>query len=93
MSPRASKPQEPNFEQAMKRLEEISARIDDPGTGLEETIALVEEGFNLVRRSRKLLNEAELRIKTLENPETAPAANATPSQGSSTPTDDGFTLL
>lgn len=100
MSPRASKNQEPGFEQAMKRLEEISARMDDPETGLEETIALVEEGFSLVRRCRKLLNEAELRIKTLENPDAA-ASPATPaaaspapgSCGAPSPVDDGFTLL
>lgn len=75
----------------MERLQIISARLDNPETGLEETIALVEEGLGLVRRSRKLLQDAELRIKTLENPEIT--ATGTPRKTAIHNTDDGFTLL
>lgn len=89
MSPRTSKTQEPGFEQSMGRLKEISDRLDNPETGLEETIALVEEGLKLIARSKELLQEAELRIKTLENP----AAAQTPAQPADSRTDDGFTLL
>ena len=56
----------------MARLDEISARLDNPETGLEETIRLVEEGLKLVRSSRTMLDSAELRIKMLENPEAVP---------------------
>ena len=33
-----------NFEQATARLEEIVARVNNPETGLEEMIALVQRG-------------------------------------------------
>jgi len=65
MPPKAAKSM--SFEQSMARLEEISARLDNPETGLEETICLVEEGLKLVRSGRALLENAELRIKVLES--------------------------
>lgn len=86
MSPRAAKPAALSFEQATARLEEIVALTEDPETGLEEMIALVAEGQQLIRSSRKLLQEAELKIQQLEAPE--PAAAATPA-----PQDDEFSLL
>lgn len=67
MPPRSSK--QLGFEQAMSRLEEISSALNNPETGLEDTISLVEEGLKLVRSCRKLLDDAELRIKILENPQ------------------------
>lgn len=75
------------FEQATARLEEIVAKLDTPDTGLEEMISLVEEGLSLIRRGKELLHSAELRIRTLENPE--PAAPAPQEQD----TQDGFDLL
>ncbi|MGN0821171.1 MAG: exodeoxyribonuclease VII small subunit [Akkermansia sp.] len=57
-----------SFEQSTRRLEEIVQAINSPETGLEEMIALVEEGLGLIRRSRQLLARAELKIKTLEAP-------------------------
>ncbi len=94
MSPRPSKKETPGFEQATARLEAIVARMDDPQTGLEEMIALVEEGSALVRSSRKLLAEAELRIRALENPDAAPARRApAPKQEEAPCTDDGFSLI
>ncbi len=91
MSARTSKNDTPSFEQATARLEEIVARMDAPDTGLEEMIALVEEGEALVRSSRKLLADAELRIQKLENPDTAPQ----PRHPEPAPRaeDDGFSLL
>ncbi len=90
MSPRTADqtPPPPSFEQATARLEEIIARMDSPETGLEEMISLVEEGLSLITRSRKLLADAELRIRQLENPEPTPA----PARAA-TPHDDGFSLI
>lgn len=65
MSSRTSK-KSLNFEQATARLEEIVARVNDPETGLEDMIALAAEGLTLIRRSEKLLAEAELKIQKLE---------------------------
>lgn len=55
------------FEQSVARLDEIVQRVDAPDTGLEEMIALVEEGLKLIRSSREMLDKAELRITMLEN--------------------------
>ncbi len=89
MSPRTADKTQPSFEQATARLEEIIARMDAPETGLEEMISLVEEGLALITRSRKLLADAELRIRNLENPEPSPDAP----KRRATPQDDGFSLI
>lgn len=78
------------FEQATGRLEEIIALMDNPETGLEDMIALVEEGTALIHSSRELLSRAELRIKTLENPDALPSA---PKEDKHEPADDGFSLI
>ena len=62
-----------NFEQATARLEEIVARVNNPETGLEEMIALAAEGLTLIRSSEKLLAEAELKIRNLEQEPATPA--------------------
>lgn len=66
-TPRKTKSEQPTFEQTVSRLEEIVNLMDNPATGLEEMIALVEEGTRLVHSGRDMLNKAELRITTLEN--------------------------
>lgn len=91
MSPRPAKPTALTFEQAIARLEEIDALINNPATGLEETIALTEEGLKLIRSGHKLLKEAELKIQQLEAPagETAKAGQT----HSDTDNDNEFSLL
>lgn len=95
MSPRSAKATELNFEQATARLEEIDALMNNPETGLEETIALMEEGIKLIRRSRNLLKAAEFRIQQLDAPETeeqeAPRPRA--ARRTAAPSDDEFSLL
>lgn len=93
MSPRKSTESALSFEQAAARLDDIVARMEQPETGLEDMIALVEEGLGLIRRGRALLTEAELRIQKLEE---EPAEQPTPVKRSSKTTpqqDDGFSLL
>lgn len=80
------------FEQATARLEAIVEKLDDPDTGLEEMISLVEEGLALIRSSKELLHKAELRIRTLENPEPAAAEAAQPALEAQQE-EDGFNLL
>lgn len=72
MSARA-KSKSPNFEEATARLEEIVAKVNNPETGLEEMIALAAEGLTLIRSSEKLLAEAELKIRNLEQAPEVPA--------------------
>lgn len=93
MSPRKTAENVPTFEQAAARLDDIVARIEQPETGLEDMIALVEEGLGLIRRSRTLLTEAELRIRKLEE---EPLEQPAPAKRNNKPApqqDDGFSLL
>lgn len=78
------------FEEAANRLEEIVALMDDPSTGMEQMIALAEEGLKLLRSGKKMLAEAELKIQKLEAPEeqTEPEAPDNPDNAG-----DGFSLL
>ncbi len=53
------------FEAAMKRIDEISAKLEDSSLTLDESLALYEEGVSLVRICRKKLEEAEQKISCL----------------------------
>ena len=56
---------EPTFEAALKRLEEIVGLLDRGEAPLEEGLALFEEGIRLTRRCQALLEDAEGRIRKL----------------------------
>lgn len=99
MAHRTAKKEPLGFEQALDRLEEIKTAMDSPDTGLEQMIALYEEGLTLINRSRSILASAELRIQTLEAaaPEGSSPGEAieqaTPPAPEPTHDDDEFTLL
>lgn len=76
MAHRNAKKDRPGFEEALDRLEEIKAAMDNPDTGLEQMIALYEEGLTLIHQSRRILADAELRIQTLEAAGQEPPAPA-----------------
>lgn len=57
--------EEPSFEELYRRLEEVVARLEAGGLGLEEAITLYEEGMRLARRCQEMLDSARLRITTL----------------------------
>ena len=59
--------QEMSFEQAMERLEKITAELSQEGITLEESLALYEEGVSLVRVCNEKLGAAERKIKMLKN--------------------------
>ena len=50
------------FETAMKRLEEISQKIDSEEVDLDEALALYAEGAEMIRECNRLLDEAENKI-------------------------------
>ncbi len=58
-------PDEPTFESALERLEEIAGRLEAGDLPLEEAIALAEEGLILSQFCEKQLAEAEGRIDQL----------------------------
>jgi exodeoxyribonuclease VII small subunit len=65
------------FENQLEKLEEIVARLEDEGVGLEEALDLFENGMELVKTCRARLEKVEQRVaKLLESdgdaPETEP---------------------
>ena len=58
------------FEQAMTKLEQITARLESGELPLEDSLTLFEEGVTLSRFCSKALEEAEQKIAVLtENEE------------------------
>ncbi len=75
-----------SFEKATARLEQIVEKLDAPDTPLEQMISLVEEGLALIRSSKEILHNAELRIRVLEAPDTDTKEESLPQE------DEGFSL-
>ncbi len=63
----AKKRKENNFEQNLDRLEEISELLESEKLGLDESIALYEEGINLSKLCIDKLKKAELKITKLKD--------------------------
>lgn len=57
--------QKKTFEQAIKRLEEIVAELEEGNLPLEESLKIYEEGVELTKFCSTKLNETEDKIKTL----------------------------
>ncbi len=60
-----AKGKEASFEEALKRLEAIVARLESGEEKLEESIRLFEEGMRLSGICQKRLDEADRKIETL----------------------------
>lgn len=56
---------EPTFEAALARLEEVVRRLESGDVPLEEAVALFEEGVKLARACSDRLNAVEKRIEEL----------------------------
>ena len=50
------------FEEMLEELKEVVKKMEDPDTGLDESIALYERGSALIRECEKKLAEAELKV-------------------------------
>ena len=57
--------QNKTFEENMQRLEQIVRAMERGDVVLEESLKLFQEGTELVRNCGKLLDEAELQVKTI----------------------------
>ena len=55
-----------SFEQAMSRLDEITALLRDGKTELSESVGLYSEGVALAAKCRRELDEAKLKISVIE---------------------------
>ena len=58
-------PEELSYEQSVRELEDVIAALETTQISLEESLALYERGKELARRCAALLDQAELRLKTL----------------------------
>ena len=55
-----------NFEDLLRRLQEISDQLEREDVGLDDSIKLYEEGIKLSKLCYKKLSEAELKISELK---------------------------
>lgn len=51
------------FEEALKELEETVKKLEAGETTLEEAMTLFEKGVALTKNCRKMLDEAQLKVK------------------------------
>ena len=58
---------QPPFEDAYRQLESIVQSLEHGGLTLERTIALFEEGMQLIKLCTAQLNEAELKVTKLQD--------------------------
>ena len=63
MAKENQKPQ--TFEESVAQLEQIVAAIESGQIGLEESLAKYEQGMDLVKKCRSILDRAEKRIEQL----------------------------
>jgi exodeoxyribonuclease VII small subunit len=68
----------PSFEEALRRLDEVVARLEGGEVGLEEAVALFEQGQAYLAACRERLAAAQRRIEEL-TAEDLPAAPGEPS--------------
>ena len=54
-----------SFEAQLKRLSEVVERLENGDLGLEESLALFEEGIRLARGAQERLDAAEKRVEEL----------------------------
>jgi len=62
-----AKEKTPTFEESVAQLEQIVAAIESGQIGLEESLAKYEQGMELVKRCRAILDRAEKRIELLSD--------------------------
>ena len=54
------------FEQRLELSKEILNRLIDPSITLQESIKLYEEGLNHIKEAQKMIEEAKVKIQTIE---------------------------
>lgn len=57
--------EEMNFEEAMEKLEEIAAELENGKSNLEESIQIFEEGMKLSKKCNEIIENAEKKITIL----------------------------
>lgn len=57
--------EEPDFESAMKRLEEVATELEKGDLNLDESMKKFEEGMHLSKKCNEMLEKAEKKISIL----------------------------
>lgn len=58
-----------DFEQSLDQLEQLVEKMEHGDMSLEDSLAAYERGVGLYRRCQQALEEAELRVRLLTDPE------------------------
>ncbi|MGM0574243.1 MAG: exodeoxyribonuclease VII small subunit [Myxococcota bacterium] len=64
-TPQKEAPEAPRFEDTMRRLETVVARLEQGDQSLEEALQDFEQGMSLARAASEVLDAAEARVDEL----------------------------
>ena len=65
-----------HFEQSLDELEQLVGKMEHGEMSLEDSLAAYERGVGLYRRCQVALEQAELRVRLLSDPENPESAEA-----------------
>jgi len=68
-----------NFERSLDELETLVEKMEHGELSLEESLAAYERGVGLYRRCQQALEQAELRVRLLSDPQEPATAEPFPS--------------
>lgn len=67
-----------SFEQSLGELEQLVEKMEGGELSLEQSLAAYEQGVGLFRQCQQALEQAELRVRLLANPEQPDGAQPFP---------------
>jgi len=73
-SPAAKTPPVVDFEHSLDELEQLVAKMEGGELSLDESLASFERGIGLYRHCQQALEQAELRVRLLLDPEAPDSA-------------------
>lgn len=76
-----------DFENSLDALEKLVDKMEHGDMSLEDSLAAYESGVGLYRRCQAALEQAELRVRLLGDPEDPAAAQPFPAPGAHDPGD------
>jgi exodeoxyribonuclease VII small subunit len=76
-----------DFENSLDALEKLVEKMEHGDMSLEDSLAAYESGVGLYRRCQVALEQAELRVRLLGDPEDPAAAQPFPAPGAHDPAD------
>ncbi len=62
-------PKTPNFEASLAQLEQVVEKLESGDLSLDDSLVQFQKGMNLSKSCQKSLDEAQLKVDALLNPE------------------------